>query len=181
MYQPFETMPPPSRLWVYQANRLLSDSEKALVDKSLRELCDQWTAHGAPLHTSFAVHYNQFIVLAIDEDLAGASGCSIDGSVRILKNLQETAGLDFFDRSKVAFLIGDAVVLHPMSELEKLFKTKTLSADTLTFNNTVTTKEAWEQQWKIPARNTWLARYLPKSNGRNPARLKFSFLYLSWL
>lgn len=163
MYIPFETMPGFSRLWIYQANRKFTEPEKILLEKGLRHLCDQWSAHGSPLETSFHLEYDQFILLAINEQKAGVSGCSIDGSVRLLKSLQGGAGLDFFDRTKVAFLINGTVVLNSLSDLENLFRTKTLSEGATTFNNTVLTKAELERQWKIPVKETWLARFLPKA------------------
>src|SRR3954471_24158585 len=99
MYTTFDSMPADSRLWVYQANRKFTSGEKEILEKGLTELCTQWKAHGAPLRTSFTIVYNLFVVIAVDEQVHGASGCSIDGSVRYLHGLQHDLNLDFFDRS----------------------------------------------------------------------------------
>ncbi len=96
MHVPFEKLPGHSRLWIYQANRPLTADEKEYLTQGLKDLCDQWSAHGVPLRTSFALPFDRFVVLAVDE---GASGCSIDSSVRFLKGLQEKLGIDFFDRT----------------------------------------------------------------------------------
>ena len=165
MYLPFEQMPGDARLWVYQADRALSDVERAAVENSLHHLCDSWAAHGTPLHTSFRIELNQFIVLAVDERQAGASGCSIDGTVRLLKSMQERLGLDFFNRQQVAFADGKSVRLYPLSELKTLFETGILTADSVTFNNALTTKAEWEQRWRVPVKDSWLSRYLPKAAG----------------
>ena len=77
--------------------------------------------------------------------------------------MQQEAGLDFFDRGKVAFLVDDEVVLHPLADMEKLFRTQVLSETTTTFDNTIATQAEWENHWKIPVKKTWLARYLPKA------------------
>lgn len=165
MYLPFDQMPGDARLWIYQANRALSDPERAAVENDLHHLCDTWMAHGAPLHTSFRIEYNQFIVLSVDERQAGASGCSIDGTVRLLKSIQQRIGVDFFDRQRVAFAQDDSIRLHPMSELKTLFERGVLTASTITFNNAITSKAEWEQAWRVPVRNSWLSRYLPKAAG----------------
>lgn len=173
MYLPFDSMPGHSRLWIYQANRAFTPSEKEDLSKGLKNLCDEWSAHGTPLHTSFSIPFDHFVVLAVDEQQNGASGCSIDGSVRFLKNLQQEAGLDFFDRTRAAFLrtslpvaagaTSPEVALHALPELRTLFQNGTLSAETITFNNMVTTKAAWENHWQIQVKDSWLARYLPKT------------------
>lgn len=164
MYIHFDSMPGHARLWIYQANRAFTPSEKEDLSKGLKDLCGEWSAHGTPLHTSFSMPFDHFVILAVDEQQNGASGCSIDGSVRFLKNLQQEAGLDFFDRTKVAFLAtAPGVILYALTELKTLFQNGTLSAETITFNNVVTTKAAWENHWQIQVKNCWLARYLPKT------------------
>jgi hypothetical protein len=165
MYLPFEQLPDDARLWVYQADRALTPVERAAAENNLHHLCDTWSTHGTPLHTSFRIEYNQFIILAVDERHAGASGCSIDGTVRLLKSMQERLGIDFFNRQWVAFADGDSVHMHPLNELKSLFEKGILTAESLTFNNTVTTKADWQQQWRVPARESWLSRYLPKAAG----------------
>jgi len=163
MLIPFDRLPGSSRVWVYQANRKLTSEEVQVVERYLHKLCESWETHGTPLRSSYTIAYQQFIVLGVDEQHQGASGCSIDGSVHALTELQQHLRLDFFDRTKIAFLQGEKVVLHPMRDLKSLFENKTLSVDALSFNNTVTTKEMWDKQWLVPAKHTWLVRYLPKS------------------
>lgn len=165
MHVPFEKMPGFARLWIYQASRKFTPADRAVVERGLVQLCSTWTAHGVPLQTSFRIELDQFVVLTVDEREAGASGCSIDSSVKLLKELQQSAGLDFFDRQKVAFLHHGVVSLYPTSELKKLFETGVLTGDSMTFNNALTTKADWEQSWRIPAKNSWLSRYLPKTAG----------------
>ena len=165
MYLPFEQMPGDARLWIYQADRALSDVERAAVENSLHHLCDTWSAHGTPLYTSFRIELNQFVVLAVDERRAGASGCSIDGTVRLLKSMQERLAIDFFNRQQVAFSDGTLVRLYPLNELKTLFERGTLTADLVTFNNALTTKAEWEQSWRVAVKDSWLSRYLPKAAG----------------
>lgn len=163
MYVPFETLPDHSRIWIYQANRKLSDQEREFADQSLKEFCEQWVAHSQPLKTSYSIEYNQFVILATDEDYHLPSGCSIDSSVRALKELQGRLGIDLFDRSKVAFLNGEAVVTHSLSQLKGLFESGELAKSTITFNNLVPSRGDLERGWKTPVENTWLIKYLPNS------------------
>lgn len=155
-------MPDDSRLWIYQANRKFTTVEKDLVERSLKAMCENWSAHGAPLQTSFTIRFDQFIILVVDERNAGASGCSIDGSVRLLKSLQQEIGIDFFDRETVCFEVDQAILSYPLAQVKTLFEQKALSGNTITFNNALATKATWTSQWKIAAKDTWLVKYLPK-------------------
>ncbi|MBL7849247.1 MAG: hypothetical protein JNL40_17395 [Cyclobacteriaceae bacterium] len=170
MYIPFNDMPGSARLWIYQADRPFTVPERASIENDLVHLCETWKAHDVPLKTSFRIEYSQFVVLAVDERDAGASGCSIDSSVRWLKGLQQRLGIDFFNRQQVAFLADEGIALHPMGQLKTLFENGVLNARSVAFNNALTTKADWEQAWKVAAAETWLSRYLPKAAGvQNPS------------
>ncbi|MEP2669952.1 MAG: hypothetical protein ABJH04_13195 [Cyclobacteriaceae bacterium] len=163
MFIPFNEISNQARVWVYQTSREINASEAEEINEVLNAFCSQWQAHGAPLKTSFDIAFNHFIILAVDENSGGASGCSIDGSVRILKDLGAKLNIDFFDRTQVAFLLNNKVSLFPMTKLKELFAEGTLNASTSTFNNLVATKEEYLRNWKVEVGDSWLARYLPKS------------------
>jgi hypothetical protein len=163
MYVPFESLNDSSRLWIYQANRRLAAPEVQRLNTTLQAFCEQWAAHGEPLKTSFRIEHDQFVVLCADEDYHMPSGCSIDTSVRMLKEFQAAAGLDFFDRTGIAFLVEGAVQTVPLGELKSQFATGTLRGSTITFDNLVPSKGDFLRRWMVPTENTWLAKYLPKS------------------
>ncbi|MFN6088312.1 MAG: hypothetical protein ACK47E_06165 [Cyclobacteriaceae bacterium] len=164
MYVPFHSLPDHARIWVYQASRKLTDAEAEEVCSSQQAFCKQWEAHGQALHSSFKIEYNQFLIVGVDEGVHSASGCSIDGSVRILKGYHSELGVDFLDSSQVAFLLNSEVKLFPRLELKSLFESGQLNGATRTFNNLVATKADFEKQWEIPVEKSWLVKYLPKSS-----------------
>jgi len=163
MYTSFEELADSSRLWIYQASRAFTESEQKQMDAALHSFCNEWAAHGHPLKTSFKIAYNQFIVLAADESYHLPSGCSIDSSVHVIKAIQEQTQIDFFDRTQIAFRIGEEVRLFSLSQLKHEFASGTLNGETPAFNNLVATKAEWAKNWIAPARATWISRYLPKA------------------
>ena len=160
MYTIFNQLSPHSRIWIYQCDRKLSTEEVQEVSAIMQSFCEQWEAHGQPLQTSFKIELNQFLIVAVDEGFNNASGCSIDGSVRILKNLQAEQGINFLDPSKIAFLVNGEVQLHSRLELKELFASGKLAASTITFHNLVSSKSDFENQWKIPVEKSWMAKYI---------------------
>jgi len=163
MYVPFEHLPDHTRLWIYQADRKFSEVEEKVINEELQIFCELWMAHGNPLNTSFKIERAQFLILAVDEGVTGASGCSIDGSVRLLKSLQERMGIDFLSHSKVAFLIDGDVKLILVRELKQAFTAGILGPGTPTFHLLAGTKGVWERDWILSVEKTWLAKYLPKT------------------
>ena len=162
MYIPFKELPPSARVWVYQADRSFSIADEKMIAQVLTDFCSRWEAHGQPLRASFKVEFHQFIILSVDENIAEASGCSIDGSVRTLKELGNQMLIDFFDRTKIAFMFGGKIEIYPLNELGSLFATGQLSSSTRTFNNLTPTQSEWKKNWLTTADKTWLSKFLPK-------------------
>lgn len=155
----FEEMPGHSRLWVYQADRQLSGQEMERLKQITLNFVDQWQAHGKSLRASFEVRYDQFLVLAVDESFNGATGCSIDSSVQLIRTLEEELGVSFLDRSKVALMQEDRVALAPLSELKSIAGEGVLTRETIVFNNSVSSMEQYRSAWMVPAGDSWLKRY----------------------
>ncbi|MBL7872905.1 MAG: hypothetical protein JNM78_14910 [Cyclobacteriaceae bacterium] len=163
MYLPFEELPSESRVWIYTGTRAFTQAEEKSVSDLLESFCAKWAAHGEPLRTSYKIERNQFIVMALDENFQNPSGCSIDSSVGVLRQIQTATGIDFLDRSAIPFLINNRVVLVPLSNLKARFASGDLRSDTLTFHTLAATKGEWESANTIPVEKSWLAKYLPKT------------------
>ena len=160
MFVPFESLPPSARIWVFQSDRAFSDDELKIVNEKLRAFTNTWSVHGKPLPTSFRVDYNRFIILGADESHHATSGCSIDSSVRALKELEQLLSVNLLDRNLVAFMQDDRITVLPLQKLKENFSRGILTADTLTFNNLVATREQLDKSWLLPAGQTWIKRYM---------------------
>ncbi len=97
----FNEMNPNSKLWIYQANRELTPTEIEWIQTQLDAYTADWAAHGNQLHAAAKTLENHFIVLAVDSTQAVASGCSVDNSIRFIKDLGKELNVDFFDRLKM--------------------------------------------------------------------------------
>jgi hypothetical protein len=155
MYLPIEQMPDHSRVWVYQANRPFSASETQAIENYLTPALTQWAAHGAGLNASFEIRFQQVIVIAVDETINAASGCSIDASTRWFKEMGAALGIDFFDRS-TAIVDGDEVTLLPLTAL-KNNPLLTPSKDVIPLQTE--SLGAYRSGWLQRADTTWLKRY----------------------
>jgi hypothetical protein len=155
-----QQMPSDARVWVYQSNRRMSDAEVDSIKKSGQLFLKDWAAHGANLKSSLDVLYNRFVVIAVDEQQALASGCSIDKSVRFIKDMEQQLNINFFDRMQVAYRDNNDIVACSISEFEKLASQKLVDASTIVFNNMVTTKQEFDTNWEIPLKQSWQSRVL---------------------
>ena len=159
MYIPFQQLPPHSRIWIYQANRPLTDAEVAALPPVVNPVVTEWTSHGQRLQASAQVFHHQFLVIANDEDVNSPSGCSIDASVRFVKQLEQTLNVSFFDRTQLAFLQDGKVAVIPLKAIKEEVRAGSLRPDSLYFDNTVSTAGQLQQAWPRQAKETWLSRY----------------------
>jgi hypothetical protein len=146
-------------VWIYQANRPLSAAEVAEVQPHLVRFVEEWTSHGQRLQASADILHRQFLVLANNEDVNSPSGCSIDASVRFVKELEQHLGVSFFDRTQLAFLQEDQVKLVPLNQVKEKIAQGEVAENSLYFDNLVSDYGKLRTAWLKPARESWLARY----------------------
>lgn len=160
MISKFENLPDNSRIWVYQSNRKLSDEEVAIISAKTTVFLEKWTAHGADLQAGFEVKYNRFIVIGLNQENASASGCSIDASVHFIQSLETEFDLDLLDKMNVTFYTGDYIAHKSLADFKKMAKSRSVSGNTIVFNNLVNTKEEYLEHWEVPAKESWHNRFL---------------------
>src|SRR5690242_2571513 len=139
------------KVWIYQSNRNLTETEVENIKQEGEEFVEKWAAHKKALTATFDVLYNRFLVIKVDESLVSASGCSIDESVRFVKALESKFKLSLFDRMQMAYLAdGENIESATLQEISNLYKSGKLKDDTLVFNNLVQDSIQMNQSWKIP-------------------------------
>jgi hypothetical protein len=151
-----------SKAWVYMSNRPFNDSEAWEITEALKHFTKEWTAHGSHLNASGELLFNRFIVLMVDETMAGASGCSIDKSVHFIMSLGQQYEVDFFNRLLFAWKQGDTIQVSPLSALPQLYDNHEISGESIVFNNNVVTKKQFEESWMLPLRNSWMFARIKK-------------------
>lgn len=155
---------PGSRVWVYQSNRLFTISEALQVEEMIDQFAKNWLSHGVPVKAAAHLFFGQFVVLMADETATGVSGCSTDSSVRLIKEIETTFAVNMFDRLALAFIIKEKVQILPMPQVKYAIEQGFITADTLFFNNIVLTKKELENNWIIPAKDSWLAKKISFPN-----------------
>ncbi|MCF8408865.1 MAG: hypothetical protein K9G36_07815 [Crocinitomicaceae bacterium] len=97
--QLFPQLPDTSRVWLYVSDRPFDATESNYIQDALSDFTqNKWATHGTKLMASGSVLMNQLVVLAVDEEVMNASGCSIDSSVRLMKQIGTELKVDFFNR-----------------------------------------------------------------------------------
>jgi hypothetical protein len=160
MFTEYKNLPGNSRVWIYQSNREFTQKEIDFITEKATAFINNWTRHGDDLKGSFTIKYHQFLVLAVDENFNNVSGCSIDASVRFIKQLEAVLKVDLMNKMNVTFKHGEHINMVKLADFQQFAKDKKITDETIVFNNLVSTKEDFENNWEIPAKQSWHQRFL---------------------
>jgi hypothetical protein len=160
MFTEYKNLPNNARVWIYQSDREFTAKEIEIVSVKAVDFINQWTRHGDDLKGSFTFKYNQFLILAVDETFNTVSGCSIDSSVRFIQALEKELQLDLMNKMNVTFKDNEHINLVKLADFQRFAKEQKITSETIVFNNMVATKEDFENNWEIPAKESWHKRFL---------------------
>jgi hypothetical protein len=155
----FNTLPEESRIWIYQCNRKFSDAEFAEIEIALKSFLENWAAHGTGLASSYQLKYNRFIIIAVDQEVQAATGCSIDSSVEFIQSLEKKYNVDLLDKMNVTFKLGEHIAHKPLIDFKKMVKDKAVTENTIVFNNLINNIQEFNESWEVPAIDSWHSRF----------------------
>jgi hypothetical protein len=116
--------------------------------------------------------HGRFLVVAVDESRAPASGCSIDALVDHLREMEEETGLTLLDASPVWFRDPDDGEIRAASrpEFRRLAEAGEVDGDTRVFDLTAERlEEVRSGRWERRASASWHADFLPREERSSPA------------
>lgn len=153
---PFEALGNGSRVWVFSAEPALDSAAAARLLSRVDAFLSQWVAHGSPLTCGRAWSDDRFLVVGVDQNTAHASGCSIDGLYRALKEFEAENGVSLLSRDAVYFRDekGDVKAVSRDTFIE-LSSSGTIAADTVVFDTSVNTLAEWRERFELPAAGSW--------------------------
>ena len=149
-------LPAYARVWVFQANRFLSEEEVDMINKEMQSFIGQWASHGNDIYGDFSVEYNLFLIVGADETRSPTSGCSIDTLNRMVKEIGDKIGVDFFDRLKIAYEdTSTKIHIATMGEFRELMAKDSITGQTTVYNNLVENVGELDNDWRTIVKNSW--------------------------
>ena len=156
----FDELPDEARIWIYPSDRSFKKEEIIEIQKELTIFLGNWTAHSQSLEAGFILPHDRFIVIGINQESAQASGCSIDSSVRFIQDLERKFEIILLDKMNVTFKQGDYFVHKQLKDFRKMAKSKSITKETIVYNNLVDNKGDFLKYWEIPASQSWHIRFM---------------------
>jgi hypothetical protein len=156
---PFSQMPPNAKVWIYASDKIISREQLIIINEMVNPFIQNWTAHQNQLKAEFAVLYNCFLIFMVDEGFNEISGCGIDKSVNLVKDIEKQTNLNLFNRLKIQLINNNEVTIFNKTEIISKIENGETNTSTKTFNNQITTKTDFDNNWIIPLEQAW---FFPK-------------------
>ena len=151
MLADFHTLPDSSRIWLYASEKALTTDQQNHILTYIAEHLKGWNAHKVPLTAGVTILENHFIVIALDENKNGASGCSIDTLQNTIQKIEKELSIPLMNRLNVFCEIEEEIVCVPSFKLGSIAK-----ADTPFYDLTILTKRDIDTYLK-PISEGWCA------------------------
>ena len=150
----FKELNDEARVWVYQADRTLTEREVEDIRSRGREFVAIWAAHGQQLKAALEVFHRHFVVIVADEKQVRASGCSLDRAVDFIRGLEQDFGVGLLNWRTVVYRDGDLVVSTKREQFEQMIASGRVGPDTRVFNNHISMKSDLDTGWEVPLRHS---------------------------
>ena len=157
---PLAELPESTRVWVYQANKPFTSGDVPQIEDELSAFAERWISHNQALRASAAVLFDRFVILAVDESMAGASGCSIDSSVHFMQELGTSYQRDLFNRMRFSFEKEGTVHTVSREEFEQLYSDGKITDDTPVFDPLVKNLSELKATFKKRLADSWHVRFV---------------------
>lgn len=159
----FEKLPDDARIWVFGAEAPVDEVDAGRLLAAVDGFLMQWKAHGHPLTCARDWRDDRFLVIGVDQNTEGASGCSIDGLYRTLQGIEKGIGTTIVAGGRVFFRDAHGFV-HGLSqdEFAAMARRGEVGPGTLVFDTTVTTAGAYRTAFERPASSSWHATLLTR-------------------
>lgn len=152
----FEQLPSDARVWIFSADRALTQDEQARLLQEVDTFLAQWGAHDMPLTAGRDFRYDRFLFVAVDQSRVGPSGCSVDALVRQMKVLQQEIGVELINNAPVLFRRGGQITRLERDEFAALAAQGEVGSETTVFDNTLTSLgDVRDGRWETSAAQSW--------------------------
>ncbi|MEP7347827.1 MAG: hypothetical protein ABI877_21330 [Gemmatimonadaceae bacterium] len=152
----FSQLPDDARVWIFGASDPITGERANTLLASVDDYLEGWKAHGEPLSCARDWRQDRFLVIGVDENAAGASGCSIDALFRILQQLQASLGSTIVGGGRVYYRDSDGVIqCTSRSEFPRLRAAGVVDESTTVFDTSVVTGAAYREAFERPLGESW--------------------------
>ena len=144
-------LPEDSRVWIFGAAQLLEATHLDLLKTQMDKFVSDWSAHGAQLSAGYSILHDSILIVAVDENVAPPTGCSIDKVFKLLGNFP----VDFLQRMLVWQPFCNTSKVFNLAQVKESVQSKILDGETIVINTMVTNLRDVRERLYIPLKDSW--------------------------
>ncbi|WP_341221585.1 ABC transporter ATPase [Polaribacter atrinae] len=160
MFVDYSTITEEAKVWVYPSSRKFYPNEIEGIENKVKAFLESWKSDDENFKASYKLLYNRFIVFFAEYKDATLTNSDIDASVSFILGLQQEYEVELLDKMNACFKQGEYVQYKDLKDFKKLLKNKAVTAKSIIFDNLITTKVDFDNNWEIPLEESWYNRYL---------------------
>lgn len=153
-------LPQHSKIIIYQSGRNFTNEELTEVEAILDKFMSKWNTHGEALTADYAIPYDRFIVIAVDESSVSTSGCSLDSLNRIVKKIEREFNFGLLDQMRVSYHLDNEIYTLPLIEFKEKVRSGEIPEHANVFHNGVRNLQEFEENWEMPLVESWVSTLL---------------------
>lgn len=154
------SFPDSSKIWIYASDREIKGDLILYTQTKISEFTKTWSSHNQALRATGGLLHGYFLVFVVDDGFNNPGGCSIDHSVRFVKDLGNELNVDFFNRNLFYYLEKEKVKLILKEDLQSSFEQGIFTSNTLFFDTMVANKINFQKEWLKPLSKSWHSKFL---------------------
>ena len=167
----YHQLPPESRVWIYTADRILTEEEVQLAKNTVQRFVMDWQSHGDPVNGWGDVLHKSVIVLMADETMHGPSGCSIDSSVAMLRTIEKALNIQLFNRMIACVFQDEQPQLLTLSALANAYSHNEVDDNTKIVNSMAHNKANYESDFIQPLGKSFWMKLVNRQMSLNQAKV----------
>ena len=139
----FQNLHPQSKIWLYISPVSIDSVTKKNILSLFKDFLDNWKSHGQAVNGQLKFIKDNLLVIGADYFPDGMCGRAVDAQVRFINQINEGFNLDLLNRTNIAFVQQDSIVVHNYNNLDSLIKKGSVNKSTI-YCNTFSTKNSDE-------------------------------------
>ena len=149
-----------AKVWIYPSSRKFYPNEIEGIENKVKAFIKSWKTDDENFKASYKFLYNRFIILFADTENAALTNSDIDSSVSFILALQQEYKVELLDKMNACFKQGEHIQYKELKDFKKLLKNRALTGKSIIFDNLITSKIDFDNNWEIPLEESWYNRYL---------------------
>ena len=139
----FQNLHPHSKIWLYISSVSIDSLTKKNISSLFKDFVVEWKSHGQPVNGQLKFIKDNLLVVGADYFPDGMCGRAVDAQVRFINQINEEFNLDLLNRTNIALVQQDSIVVHNYNNLDDLIKKGSVNKSTV-YCNTFSTKNSDE-------------------------------------